>query len=71
MKNSKFEITWFKYERYGSPITRKTVIESPDAKSALATFKSSFGGFKKNAIVSINDLAQGTNINVEDLKKEA
>jgi hypothetical protein len=71
MKNSKFEITWFKYERYGNPITRKTIIESPDAKSALAIFKSSFGGFKKNAIVSINDLTKGTDINVEDLKKEA
>jgi hypothetical protein len=51
-----FEILWFKNEKYGNPIERKTVIKSIDAKSALQVFMSANGNLKKNTIIHIQEL---------------
>jgi hypothetical protein len=68
MKN-RYIFKWFKYEKYGEPIVRETLIESSDVNSAMSTFKRSFGGMKKNAIVSIHDVKNQTDVNLTELGK--
>jgi hypothetical protein len=51
-----FEILWFKNEKYGNPIERKTVIQSTDAQSALQVFMSANGNLKKNTVIHIQEL---------------
>ena len=51
-----FEILWFKNEKYGNPIERKTVIQSIDAQSALQVFMSANGNLKKNTVIHIQEL---------------
>jgi hypothetical protein len=56
-----FEILWFKNEKYGNPIERKTVIKSIDAKSALQVFMSANGNLKKNTVIHIQELDKDGN----------
>jgi hypothetical protein len=58
---------WFKYEKYGEPIVRETLIESSNVNSAMSVFKQSFGGMKKNAIVSIRDVKNQKDVNLTEL----
>ena len=51
-----FEILWFKNEKYGNPIERKTIIQSGDAQSALQVFMNANGNLKKNTVISIQEL---------------
>jgi hypothetical protein len=51
-----FEILWFKNEKYGNPIERKTLIQSIDAQSALQVFMSANGNLKKNTVIHIQEL---------------
>lgn len=51
-----FEILWFKNEKYGNPIERKTVIQSIDAQSALQVFMNANGNLKKNTVIHIQEL---------------
>ena len=56
-----FEILWFKNEKYGNPIERKTVIQSSDAQSALQVFMSANGNLKKNRVIHIQELNKDGN----------
>jgi hypothetical protein len=58
---------WFKYEKYGEPIVRYTFIESSDVNSAMSVFKKSFGGLKKNAIVSVHDVKNQKDVAIAEL----
>ena len=51
-----FEILWFKNEKYGNPIERKTVIQSIDAQSALQVFMNANGNLKKNTVIHIQEV---------------
>lgn len=61
-----FMFTWYKNERYGSPIERHNLIQvtaGPDigvsAKRATDVFCKTFGSLKYNTIVSIQEMADG------------
>ena len=61
-----FMFTWYKNERYGSPIERHNLIQvtaGPDigvsAKKATDVFCKTFGSLKYNTIESIQEMADG------------
>ena len=51
-----FEILWFKNEKYGNPIERKTIVQSTDAQSALQVFMSTNGNLKTNTVIHIQEV---------------
>ena len=51
-----FEILWFKNEKYGNPIERKTQVQSADAQSALQVFMRANGNLKTNTVIHIQEL---------------
>lgn len=61
-----FVITWYKNERYGKPIERRTSIQvtsSADighsAKRVVDIFCSTFGNLKRNTIISVQEMKNG------------
>ena len=51
-----FEILWFKNEKYGNPIERKTIVQSVDAQSALQIFMRTNGNLKTNTVIHIQEV---------------
>ena len=51
-----FEILWFKNEKYGNPIERKTTVQSEGAQAALQAFMKHNGNLKTNTVISIQEL---------------
>lgn len=51
-----FEILWFKNEKYGNPIERKTTVQSDGAQAALQVFMKHNGNLKTNTVISIQEV---------------
>lgn len=57
-----YNIQWYKNEKYGTPITRTTAVETIDAKTAVDIFTKNCGNLKKVTIVSIQEFNENGNV---------